>query len=593
MYSSFVSFLRNFFCATFLMDNAAIWERQLVEAESIEAIFADEFAVVGSWRQVQPDAAFTCGELVSFSVTLDSALTLRFRLPATYPDSSPPDTEVLWTGPGQASAFRANLESYVASLPLGEEMVYSIVTWCQEHMDEATDDHAPSSAPVAVASAEVPAKSKATEVPGKLSLASYYRAEALGEGACGSVMHVYDDDGQEWAAKQFERAEDGCVDNTTLREIAILRSFRASGVTHPHIINIHDMARINDELCMIMASYKCSLMDALQGGALATAKGSQVRVARGLLGAVAFLHGCKAIHRDIKPGNVMLTEALEPVLIDFSLAKVELDNVLTAERAPRTAREKRRKARGKQIVQSENLEARHSQGVGTPLYMAPEVWKNEDYDNSADIWSTGVVLLEVFDSEFCAKFALCEKEKGAHALISETVSRLGAKPIPAILRGLLETAPSARLSAQEALQKLEATLPEGVKDSLPVLPEPVSLRPLAARAAGDGFDVPADVSAEVKKWCDFFRCSPCVAMYAQAYVARSPLASARPLHAVVLSGRLHESDPEAAPLFDLGEIEEWAWQDEENEEMLEQLGELADYMESEQEILKEIDYWLY
>merc|ERR1711920_767108 len=118
-------------------------------------------------------------------------------------------------------------------------------------------------------------------------------------------------------------------------------------------------------------------------------KGAQLRVARGLLSAVAFLHASGTMHRDIKPGNVMLTEELEPVLIDFSLAKVELD-LPHMERAPRTAKEKRRKARGKKIEKPEVQGAKHSQGVGTPLYMAPEVWKNEDYGNAADNWSVGL-----------------------------------------------------------------------------------------------------------------------------------------------------------------------------------------------------------
>ena len=71
---------------------------------------------------------------------------------------------------------------------------------------------------------------------GKLPQTSYSRAEALGEGACGSVMQVYDEDGAQWAAKQFESAEDTGIDTTTLREIGILRALRAADVTHPNLV---------------------------------------------------------------------------------------------------------------------------------------------------------------------------------------------------------------------------------------------------------------------------------------------------------------------------------------------------------------------
>merc|ERR1711972_281474 len=111
-----------------------------------------------------------------------------------------------------------------------------------------------------------------------------------------------------------------------------------------------------------MASYKCSLRDAVAGGAMESTKGAQLRVARGLLSAVAFLHASGTMHRDIKPGNVMLTDELEPVLIDFSLAKVELklESAVAESRAPRSAKEKRRKARGKTLVKQECEDAKHS-----------------------------------------------------------------------------------------------------------------------------------------------------------------------------------------------------------------------------------------
>lgn len=408
-------------------------------------------------------------------------------------------------------------------------------------------------------------------------------------------MQVYDDEGQQWAAKQFETGEDGGVDNTTLREIGLLRALRAATAMHPNIIPLHDMATINNELCMIMPSYRCSLADALCGGALTSTKGAQVRVAFGLLSAVKYLHACKTMHRDIKPGNVMLTDDLDPVLIDFSLAKLELDSTHFEERAPRTAKERRRKARGKKLKKDkpEGEDAKHSQGVGTPLYMAPEVVGSDDYNPFlADMWSLGIVLLEVFDKDFNAKLNQCEKEKAAHVLVADTVTRLGNKPIPSILKALLAVNPSDRLAAPVALERLQEAVPNGTctvqQTSMPA----VHLR-LATKWTTNP---PADVLVELRRWTNLFRCSGVVCSYAEKYAARSGLALATPLYAVVLASRLHETDIEAAPLYDLTELEEFLeYEDVESldEDLVDTLSNLEEYFEAEQQILRELDYLLY
>eukprot|EP00747_Dinoflagellata_sp_TGD_P003335 gnl/TRDRNA2_/TRDRNA2_107886_c1_seq1.p1 gnl/TRDRNA2_/TRDRNA2_107886_c1~~gnl/TRDRNA2_/TRDRNA2_107886_c1_seq1.p1 ORF type:complete len:426 (-),score=92.89 gnl/TRDRNA2_/TRDRNA2_107886_c1_seq1:112-1323(-) len=403
-------------------------------------------------------------------------------------------------------------------------------------------------------------------------------------------MHVYDEDGHEWAAKQFESAEDGGVDTTTLREIGLLRALRAADALHANIVVLADMASINGELCMIMANYKCSLRDALAGGALTTSKGVQVSVAHGLLSAVAFLHSCKAMHRDIKPGNVMLTDDLEPVLIDFSLGKVDLGNVQGEQRVPRTAKERRKKAKKKTLNQpTDGEDMKHSQGVGTPLYMAPEVIDSAEYGASADMWSLGVVLLEVFDAEFCAKFDQCEKEKTAHALIAATVARLGSTPIPAILRDLLQVDAAVRESAEGALGRLRDAMPP-TTDARPDLPAKQLGSLAAASCAAKA--LPEEIAEEIQLWTSFFRCSPRVRHYAAMYVLQSATAHAAPLHAVVLAGRLHETDMDAAPFYDLEELEEWACEEGELE-VITNLQSLEAYVELEKTILKELDYMVY
>lgn len=70
------------------------------------------------------------------------------------------------------------------------------------------------------------------------------------------------------------------------------------------------------------------------------------------------------IHRDLKSRNILLSGTHEAKLIDFGISRERLDRTMTA-------------------------------GVGTSLWMAPEVMTGEKYDDKADVFSFGVVLSEL------------------------------------------------------------------------------------------------------------------------------------------------------------------------------------------------------
>ncbi len=287
---------------------------------------------------------------------------------------------------------------------------------------------------------------------GSLPLATYHRAQSLGSGSYGSVVTVYDDDGNPFALKLFEDDDDDDEDQVglslgTLREISILRLLRHENA-HPNVIAIHDVQTgySDDEVgagtggCMSMAMplFDCSLMGALDK---IVNKAEKINIAHGLLSAVAYLHENSILHRDIKCDNVLLRRTddgvLEPVLIDFSLAKIVDPSIVISG--------------GENMKQTvaEEGETTHTPAIGTPTYRAPEVIAEEEYSFPSDLWSVGVCLLELLRGKGLEVL----KDKGALMLIKDCLTDLPKdQPFPSLIRGLLEIDPEKRLTAREALE---------------------------------------------------------------------------------------------------------------------------------------------
>ncbi|NYF18103.1 serine/threonine-protein kinase [Microbacterium sp. AK009] len=94
-----------------------------------------------------------------------------------------------------------------------------------------------------------------------------------------------------------------------------------------------------------------------------------VRYVDGILEALEYSHRAGVVHRDIKPGNVMVTDAGQVKVMDFGIARAVSDSSSTV--------------------------AETTQILGTAAYFSPEQAKGEPVDARADLYSTGVVLYEL------------------------------------------------------------------------------------------------------------------------------------------------------------------------------------------------------
>jgi tetratricopeptide (TPR) repeat protein len=140
----------------------------------------------------------------------------------------------------------------------------------------------------------------------------------------------------------------------------------ASATHHPNICIVHDIATADDGQLFIVMGF-CegpTLKQRLESGPLAIDEALDIatQIADGL----AKAHGQSVVHRDIKPGNVILTDDGVRI-VDFGLAT---------------------------FVDALQLTAQGST-VGTAAYMSPEQVRGEEVDARADVWALGVVLYEM------------------------------------------------------------------------------------------------------------------------------------------------------------------------------------------------------
>ena len=142
-----------------------------------------------------------------------------------------------------------------------------------------------------------------TEVlSGVLPAGTYHQASPLGEGAFGAVVAAFDDDGEAWALKIFaEDEDDGSFDAATVREVSMLRLLRGAN-GHANILAVHDIRVADSKVVMAMPRLEFDLERAISGRAFVGKKNrvQRVKIAHGVLSAVAFLADNGIMHRDIK-----------------------------------------------------------------------------------------------------------------------------------------------------------------------------------------------------------------------------------------------------------------------------------------------------
>ena len=140
----------------------------------------------------------------------------------------------------------------------------------------------------------------------------------------------------------------------------------AGGISHPSIITIYDVGREGDAAFIAMELVEGrELRELIRDGSLQPAQ--SIEIAAMVAEALHYAHERGVIHRDIKPGNIMVLADGRVKIMDFGIARLQEPTVKT---------------------QTGVL-------LGSPQYMSPEQISGQALDGRADVFSLGIVLYEM------------------------------------------------------------------------------------------------------------------------------------------------------------------------------------------------------
>ncbi|MEU7577444.1 serine/threonine-protein kinase [Streptomyces sp. NPDC041068] len=282
--------------------------------------------------------------------------------------------------------------------------------------------------------------------PERVIAGRYRLLDPLGEGGMGTVWRARDDVlGREVAVKEV-RAPAGLPAGEVDRLYARLEreAWAAARIPHRNVVTVYDVAIEGGRPWIVMEIVRgLSLSDVLDGeGALSPQRAA--RIGAEVLAALRAAHDAGVLHRDVKPGNVLIANDGRVVLTDFGIAMVEGSSALTMT----------------------------GEVVGSPEFLAPERALGHRPGPASDLWSLGVLLYAAVEGS--SPFRQDTPLSTLRAVVDEELPPArNAGPLAPVIEGLLRKDPDERMSAADAERDLGIVASGGApraETALPYMP---------------------------------------------------------------------------------------------------------------------------
>ncbi|MFE3522538.1 serine/threonine-protein kinase [Streptomyces sp. NPDC059161] len=264
-------------------------------------------------------------------------------------------------------------------------------------------------------------------------LAGRYRVLAqLGRGGMGVVWRAHDEVlGREVAVKELRAYTDASAPELGDLRLRMQREARAAArVRHPGVVAVHDVAEHEGRPVIVMELIDGPSLDDVLGERGVLDPREAAAIGAKVLEALAAAHRAGVLHRDVKPGNVLLDASGRVVLTDFGIAAMD---------DPGDG--------------SQTHLTRSGEIVGSLDYLAPERAQGQEPGPASDIWALGATLYAAVEG--AAPFRRTSTWSTLNAIVVEPLPKARRTgPLGPVLERLMDKDPARRPDAATAARLL-------------------------------------------------------------------------------------------------------------------------------------------